>query len=253
MSTSASSSRWLWHPRHNPSAALRVFCLPFAGGSARSYGPLATALGDRTDVCAIEYPGRGSRFGEPLLRSLDALVAQLGPQLLPWMGGPFALLGYSMGAHVAFELARWLRRHGGPSPTRLLVAAARAPHLADPRPPTYALPEAAFIAELRALNGTPSEVLAHPELMELLLPILRADTEVIQTHRYRDEPPLDVPITAFGGTRDPLASTAEQEAWGAQTTAGFELHLFSGDHFFMQGAQAPFHAAVARTLAAGAP
>jgi medium-chain acyl-[acyl-carrier-protein] hydrolase len=251
MSTSAPTSRWLWRHRQNPSAPSRVFCLPFAGGTSKTYSPLALALGDSTEVCAIEYPGRGTRFGEPLIKSIDALVEAMAPQLLPWMDRPFALLGYSMGAHVAFELARWLRRHGHRAPTQLLVAASRAPHLVDPRPPTYGLPEATFIAELRALNGIPAEVLAHPELMKLLVPIARADLEAIQTHRYRDEPPLEVPITAFGGTQDPLASTAEVDAWRAQSTAGFNLHLFNGGHFFLQTAPVPFHAAVAQTLAAG--
>src|SRR5688572_3060077 len=109
MTAPAATPRWIVRYRPSPAARSRLICIPYAGGTAKAFQPLAAALAPQVEVCAVEYPGRSTRFGEPLLRQVGTIVEQLGPALLPWLDRPFALFGYSMGGQVAFELARWLR------------------------------------------------------------------------------------------------------------------------------------------------
>jgi medium-chain acyl-[acyl-carrier-protein] hydrolase len=138
-----------------------------------------------------------------------------------------------MGALVSFELTRLLRQQNEISPVHLFVSGRRAPQIPDPKPPIHALPELEFIEELRRLNGTPEAVLENAELMQLLLPILRADFTVLETYVYTHQPPLDCPITVFGGLQDQEANPDELEAWREQTSASFSLQMFPGDHFFI--------------------
>jgi surfactin synthase thioesterase subunit len=153
--------------------------------------------------------------------------------LRPHLDGPFAFFGHSLGALLAFELARQLERKGGPSPVHLFVSGHAAPQIPDDRPPTYNLPQEAFIDKLRAFGGTPDEVLAHDELMELLLPMLRADFQLSETYIYAAGEPLSCPITALGGVRDPYVTRDDLAAWCEQTESDFAVRMFPGDHFYL--------------------
>src|SRR5262249_49396328 len=135
------------------------------------------------------------------------------------------------------ELARLLRRERGLEPVHLFVSGRNAPQVAEPDPPTYALPEPEFLAELQRLEGTPKEVLEHPELMQVMLPLIRADFEALQTYVYEAEPPLSCPISAFGGLLDPGFNREELSAWRELTTASFSLRVFPGNHFFINNDQ----------------
>jgi medium-chain acyl-[acyl-carrier-protein] hydrolase len=146
-------------------------------------------------------------------------------------------LAIAWGGLVSFELARALRRQHGQGPVHLFVSGRGAPQIPSEEPPLHALPEPEFINELRRLNGTPGEVLEHEELMQLLLPILRADFAVCETYHYEPAPPLDCPITAFGGLQDEDVTLAQIAAWREQTRAAFSAHLLPGDHFFLHTAQ----------------
>jgi medium-chain acyl-[acyl-carrier-protein] hydrolase len=160
---------------------------------------------------------------------------------------PFAFFGHSMGSWIGFELCRELRRHGGPSPRRLVVSACPAPHIPDDDP-THTLPDEAMIDHLRALGGMDPEVLAHRELMEMILPVFRADAAVTETYQHTEEPPLDVPINALGGLSDEKATRAELEAWQRHTTGAFTLQMFPGGHFFLQSQRATLLSALGRLL-----
>jgi medium-chain acyl-[acyl-carrier-protein] hydrolase len=138
---------------------------------------------------------------------------------------------------VSFELARQLRREYNLSPVHLFVSARRAPQIPSPKPPIHALPDTEFIEELRRFNGTPDSVLQNTELMELLMPILRADFAMLETYVYAQEPPLECPITVFGGLEDEEASLEELKAWRSHTIASYNLQMFRGDHFFIQSEQ----------------
>ncbi|MBA3805834.1 MAG: thioesterase, partial [Acidobacteria bacterium] len=185
------------------------------------------------EVTAIQLPGRGSRMQEPPATSIPQLVEELMPVVLARRDLPFAFFGHSMGASISFELARRLRREGAPGPLHLFVSGRSAPQLDRNYPSLHALPRAELLEELKRLNGTPREVLEHAELMELLLPILRADFSICDTYKHAEEPPLNCPITVFGGLEDSFIPRPRLEAWRVQTAAAFTLRMLPGDHFFL--------------------
>jgi medium-chain acyl-[acyl-carrier-protein] hydrolase len=184
------------------------------------------------------------------------LVETLTTALSAYLDKPFACFGHSLGGLLSFELARELRRRANPLPRCLFISGRGAPHLPilrfsdgdAMRSPIHGIPDSAFIAELQRLNGTPEIVLQHQELMQLLLPTIRADFELFETYVYQPEPPLDCPIVAFGGLQDSEATKETLEAWQAQTQGYFRLQMFPGNHFFLQTAQALLLSALTQHL-----
>lgn len=223
--------------RPGPRARLRLFCFPYAGGSASVFKGWGGVAPPEIHVVPVHLPGRGNRFTEPAATRSDALVEQLAGELAPYMDVPFAFFGHSMGAMLAFELARRLRAGGAALPEHLLVSGRRAPQRPSDKRKLHGLPEDEFREELRTLDGTPEEVLAHPELMELFSPILRADFELCETYSLREDQPLDVPISAFGGLEDPDVSRDDLMAWKEHTRGPFKLRMFPGGHFFLHAAR----------------
>lgn len=237
MTITSNLNTWIARSKPNSQARIRLFCLPYAGGGSVAYRTWADSLLPSVEVCAVELPGRGMRLREKAFTRMEPLVQAIATALLPHLDKPFALFGHSMGAIVSFELARLLRQNYGISPVYLFVSGRRAPQIPHPKPPTYNLPEPAFLAELRRLNGTPKAVLENAELLQLLLPIVRADFEAIETYIYQAQPPLECPIAAFGGLSDTETNIDNLEAWANQTTAAFSLQMLPGDHFFLHSAQ----------------
>jgi len=199
------------------------------------------------EVCPVQLPGRGSRLMEPPFRTLSPLIRALAIALLPMLDKPFAFFGHSLGALVSFELTRELRRQGL-RPAHLFVSASSAPHLTRQGSTIYDLSEEKFLEQLRRLNGTPEEVLEHFELRQIILPLLRADFSVYETYAYSKEPPLDCPISTFGGSQDHKVNQGELEAWRQQTSDSFSLQMFPGDHFFVNTSQSPLLWALSRRL-----
>jgi len=226
---------WLIRPQARPGHRMRLLCLPHAGVGPSVYWPWARALPGTIEVWAVHLPGREGRLREAPLSSLSSVLDGVVPALRPYLDAPWAIYGHSMGALLAFELARRLRREAGLKPVRLVVSGRRAPHRLDSRPHISHLSDAAFLAEMqRRYNGIPTEVLRHPDLMQLLLPALRADLTALETHTHIEDVPLDCPISAWGGLADPDISLADIEGWALHTRAGFSARLFPGDHFFVQ-------------------
>lgn len=218
--------------------ALRLFCLPYAGGRASLFWDWQEALPAGVDVRAIEYPGRGERRREPLRVDVRELVEDAIHVVRACLDRPIALFGHSLGASVAFELARRLAAERGIEPVRLYLSGRRAPQLPEPRPSTYALPEPEFVACLRRLNGTPEAVLAHDALLRLMLPILRADFRAAQTYAYRPGHRLSAPIVALGGLGDEEVGASELDAWREHTSGPFLRAMLPGDHFFLHTSRA---------------
>lgn len=237
MTAAAAFDSWIACRKPRPQARLRLFCFPYAGGGALIFRTWADGLPADVEVCPVQLPGRGTRLMEPLFTQLSPLIQALAQALLPLLDKPFAFFGHSLGALVSFELARQLRRQYGVQPVRLFVSASRAPQLPHRGLPIHTRSEGDFLAELRHLNGTPREVLDHEELMQISLPVLRADFAVYETYVYPTEPPLNYPISAFGGLRDRTVSQSDLEAWREQTSVSFSLQMFPGDHFFLNTTQ----------------
>lgn len=217
---------------------ITLFCFPYAGGGAACYRGWHEHLPGNVIVCPVQLPGRESRWREPSFTRVTEMIDVLIEAIAPDLDHPFALFGHSMGALIAFELARHLRRNGRSEPRHLFMSGARAPHLPPTDPPIHDWPDDEFLDELtRRHNGIPAEVREHPELLELVLPTLKADLELCETYQYRPEAPLACPITVFGGDEDHRLGDAELDGWRAQTTSAFSRSMFAGDHFFISTAR----------------
>ena len=224
-------TKWFVCPQLIPAAETRLFIFPYAGGSPAAFSKWSAS---NIETQIAHYPGRGSRFNEPAIQRLDVLAENLLCEIQPLLDKPFALFGHSMGGLIAFELAQKLRQQNFPQPKSLFVSACVAPQLPDSSPPIHSLPEDEFLDALNKFNGIPAEIFNQPEALKILLPSLRADFEAVETHRFNSgEPPLDIPIVAFGGLDDPRVSRERVEAWAMQTRAAFKAEYFHGDHFFI--------------------
>ncbi len=235
-----SLNSWIqyWQPKSE--ARLRLFCFPYAGGSASVFRLWSELLPPQIEVWPVQLPGREKRLSEKPFERLDPLIDTLMETLLPYFEMPYAFFGHSMGALISFELTRALRANDATTgPVRLCVSGHRAPHLPHTLPLTYNLPEHRFIEELQRLQGTPEEVLQHPELLQLLFPLLRADFAVCETYIYTPQAPLACPISAFGGLRDENVSCESLEAWRDQTYGSCTVRFFEGGHFFLKNEQEP--------------
>jgi medium-chain acyl-[acyl-carrier-protein] hydrolase len=248
MQANRATNPWLVRPRPNRLADLRLFCFPFAGGGASLFRLWPDRLPASVELCAMQLPGRETRLRETSHQRIGPLIDDLVAALVADLDKPFALFGHSMGALVAFELARELRRQNLPRPKLLIASGRFAPQLRHRRRAIHALPEAEFREELRLLDGTPQALLDHSELMSLFSPIIRADLAVNETYTYRDEPPLELPILALGGLTDPWVHQDELEGWRLQTSNTFECEQFSGGHFFLQTATAELLTVLSRAL-----
>ncbi len=244
--TTMHDDRWVRRPKPNAQARLRLFCFPYAGGAASVFRGWPEHLAPDIELFPIQLPGRENRIGEPLFRRLDLLVTRLTEVLLPFMDRPFAFYGHSMGTLIAFELARELRRRQCSGPICLLVSGRCAPHIPDPELPLHRLADDEFREGLRCYNGTHEAVLNNSELMELFVPLLRADFELCETYEYKDEAPLECPISAFAGIDEPCRDMLGE--WRKQTVSDFDSELFSGDHFFLNTGRAKFVSVLSERL-----
>lgn len=228
-----SQNPWFQVAKPVSAPRLRLFCFSYAGGNASTYRDWHKQLPDDVEVCSVQLPGRGTRFKESAHTSLALLLDALQGAIEPHTQVPYVFFGHSMGAQVAFELARRLRDSHLRQPACLIVSGRRGPQRPPRNKPIYNLPEPEFREEIRRLNGTPEEALSNPELMDIISPILRADCQVVETWNYRPAQPMDVPVLALGGVKDSQVSIEDLEDWRSVTTGPFTLQLFSGDHFFI--------------------
>ena len=221
--------------RPNPNAPIQLVCFPYAGGNASVFREWQRALPD-TELVAFEPAGRGRRFLEPPLRSMEAIASAASEALHRVIDRPFAIFGHSLGAIVGWEVGRQLSDAGVRPPLHLFVSGAAAPDDTARDRAIHSLPQTELIAELRKLNGTPPEILAHREMLELVLPSIRADFEASERYKYREGKPLSCPVTAFAGLEDTHISRKQVEGWRNHCDGHFSLHTIPGDHFFIHTA-----------------
>lgn len=233
MAARVDGALWIRSFRPVDRATVRLVCFPHAGGSASFFSPMARALPPHIGVLAVQYPGRQDRRSEPAVRDIRELARQIAPTLEPASAtGPLAFFGHSMGAVVAFETARELRRLTGRSPVVLFASGRRAPStVRDER--LHLSGDEAIIAELKQLNGTDSAIFQDEELVRMVLPALRGDYQAIETYRCADDVTVDCPVRALIGDRDPRVTAEEARAWRRHTTGDFDLQLFEGGHFYL--------------------
>jgi medium-chain acyl-[acyl-carrier-protein] hydrolase len=235
--------------RKSASRRLRLFLFPFAGAGASAFRAWPAGLSPDIEIYALQPPGRESRIAEPPFSSLQALVRALADDVSGLALEPYAFFGHSMGALVAFELSRELRTRGHNEPVHLIVSGFRAPYLPPRRAALHRLADDSLVDELRRLDGTLPEVLDQPDLLELVLPTLRADLAVCETYDYRSERPLSCRVSAWGGTLDSDLNETELYGWSATTSGPFAVQRFHGGHMYIVGAGPVLAQRLSQTLA----
>ncbi|WP_434444137.1 thioesterase II family protein [Lentzea sp. E54] len=230
MANVAPGGRWLRNFHATPDGVPHLVCFPHAGGSAGWFTRLSAELAGEVRLSAVQYPGRLDRLRDQPVDDLGVLADQVFDGLDVDAGRPVALFGHSMGAVVAFEVARRLQAASIPI-SHLFVSGRAAPHLRRDRG-AHLMSDDDLIAAVEALGGTEPGLLRHAEVRAMVLPSMRSDYRAIETYRYAPAPPIATPITALTGTDDPIVSVADVDAWATHTSAVFNLEVLPGGHFF---------------------
>ncbi|MGV9282804.1 thioesterase II family protein [Streptomyces sp. NPDC003730] len=226
---------------------VRLVCFPHAGGAVTSFAGLARALAPDIEVLGVQYPGRQDRHREQPVEEIGRMAEAVGEELGTLLadGRPCAFLGHSIGALVAFEAAQWLRGARSSKDLTHLFASGRAAPSAGPRPGDLLSRDDELLTELHRLGGVGEEILNDPEMISMIMPVVRADYRALASYRMTPGASLDCPVTVLTGEADPIVSPREAARWEELTSAGSRLHVFPGGHFYLQD-QVPRVAAVVR-------
>ncbi len=238
-------SPWFIRPPQ-AAGAIRLYCFSHAGGNALGFIPWRTRLDPRIELAAVELPGRGRRAAEPAFTVFDELVASVAAEIDRHAGLPCAFFGHSMGALLAFEVARACRQ-AAPDIGHLLLSGCAAPRAVRPSG-LPALTEDALHASLGHHKLAPPQLLQMRALMLLALPAIRADLTLMESYRYRPGAPQQRPLTVLYGSQDQLVRPQQLDRWGDETTARWSRHRFEGDHFFIDSCRPAVLALIERTL-----
>jgi surfactin synthase thioesterase subunit len=233
METQASdNAAWIRRYHRASDEAIRLVCLPHAGGSASFYFPVSRALAPDVEVLCVQYPGRQDRRHEPNITSIPDLADQVYQALLPWADRPMAFFGHSMGAILGFELALRAAERGDLRLAHLFASGRRAPsRYRDEQ--VHRRTDQEIVARLRGLKGTETAVLGDAETLSMILPAVRGDYQAIETYRHRPGAVLDVPVTVIVGDQDEMTTLEEAGDWAEHTTGPFDMSVFPGGHFYL--------------------
>jgi medium-chain acyl-[acyl-carrier-protein] hydrolase len=223
-----------WIRLNRSAESTRFFFFPFSGGTAQVFKPFAALLPPDAGCYSLELPGRGRRFCDEPYGSITEIVNEAISTISPLIGNlPYYFFGHSLGAMIAFELAREMRRKKIALPSHIFVSGARAPQVVRRERNCHDLGHDEFIKKIREMGGTPEEIFENKEMLEIILPVLRKDFKAFETYKYIDEDPLNTPITSIGGLSDKFVTENDISEWGHHTTGYFSSHMIEGDHFFI--------------------
>ncbi|OZM70205.1 thioesterase [Amycolatopsis antarctica] len=233
----ADNALWIRRFHPSPDPAVRLVCFPHAGGSASFFFPVSKALSGSMEVLAVQYPGRQDRRTAPCIDNIEALAEEIYTVMRPWTDSPLAFFGHSMGAVLAFEVARRLEDRDGVELVGLFASGRRAPsrhrdeyvHTRD---------DNGIIAELRQLSGTDAALLGDEELLRMILPAIRSDYKAIETYRCDATATIRSPINVMVGDDDAKTTLDEARDWARHTTGEFDIRVFPGGHFYLSNHQA---------------
>jgi surfactin synthase thioesterase subunit len=236
MTTPSELGRWIRNFRPAPTARTRLVCFPHAGGSASYFFPLATALAPEFDVPVVQYPGRQDRYNEPCIDNIDDMADAAFAALEPLTEVPVALFGHSMGAVLAFEVARRMETLTGRQPVLVFASA-------SPAPSRYGDgwnddvdfgDDGDVLGVMRDLGGTDPRLLNDPEMLATFLPAFRNDYRALQGYRRGTEVGISSPVIVMAANDDPKTSVADARAWHQHTSGGGDVHTFEGGHFYLE-------------------
>ncbi|MDH6623179.1 surfactin synthase thioesterase subunit [Streptomyces sp. LBL] len=233
--TNALTAQELWIRRYHPAPQdtdLSLVCFPHAGGSASYFRPLADALASVAEVLPVQYPGRQDRRAEPPITSIPRLADEVLAVLESLPRRRLVLFGHSMGACVAFEVARRIEQRSSPELLGLVASGRTAPPKLRDRG-VRSMDDDGVIAEIRRLNGTDDRLLLDDDLIEMIMPAIRGDYEAVESYRYEPGLRLRCPVSVLVGDDDPQVTLAEAEEWRDHTEGGFTLRSLPGGHFYL--------------------
>jgi surfactin synthase thioesterase subunit len=229
--------------------ATRLICFHHAGGASATFGALIRALDPHIPVTAVNLPGRESRRREPRHRDVFACATQLADELSPHLDRPHVLLGHSMGAIIAYTIAQQRIAAFRRGPDALIVASYAAPHLPSDLAQIDSTDDLQLATELSKFGGLPAEVLARPDWLAALMPLVRDDLRICASHRDRGEPPLPCPIHIFGGDADPVVTRAAVAGWREHTYRPGPVTIVPGGHFLFRDPHPELVGAIAAIVA----
>ena len=228
-------SDWLTRIKSNKNIKLRLICFAYAGGSARVFEPLSKLDFEDIEVIAVQLPGRGSRIIEPFLNNISDVVNEFYPVLNGFLDRPYILFGHSLGAKIAHACIRKIAENGALLPSNVVLSGSAAPHVSLRQNPVYKQSDAGFIEQLRLMGGTPDEILANDEIMQILLPVLRADFQISET--YKEPIPkkkIDCPYSLWIGEDDQSVTLESAKAWSEHFSGQAGLTQFPGGHMYIE-------------------
>ncbi len=228
------ASPWFVTPNPLRTPKLRLICFPYAGGNSSTYTPWANKLTDGVELVAVQPPGRAARLFEQAFDTMDSLIEPLLNEIADYTREPYVMYGHSLGSRVCFELIRQLSVNNMSLPQHFIASGSKAPHSQRDRKVTYNLPHDEFVEELRRMNGTPEEVLQNKELLEMLLPLLRADFAIAEVYQAEALMKYDCPVSVFGGKADKDVPIEKLKDWQAHFNPLIDIQTFPGGHFFIE-------------------
>jgi medium-chain acyl-[acyl-carrier-protein] hydrolase len=225
------SSTIIYRPNAKANPRARLFCFPYAGAGAAIFRLWPNYLEDDVEVVSLHPPGRAHRLREPPFTRVEAMVEEAIESFGDLFDRPFAVFGHSLGAIVGAEFVRVMSESGWETAHLFVSSRPPIPHrtcqlhkLADPE----------FIQAIsERYQGIPREILAEEDLLQLVLPGLRADIEALETFNYTERAKIRCPTSVYGGEADPTVSLADLEAWHAEVLAPCDVRVFAGDHFYL--------------------
>ena len=224
---------WLIRGSGRADASNRLICFHSMGVGASLFTKFLLQPPRGYDIVAVQTPGRENRLAEPVVESLDALVEQIAPQLLPLFDRPVVIWGHSFGGIVAHEVFRRLRERHSLKPMHFMITGTVAPHL------MYLWHNREVMLKVMVAENSPEYLISlaryvdDQEFLKEIIPLMRRDHKLMMSYRYQAKPPLLCPITAFAARQDDMVYTDEIREWAQHTDAGFELIEVDGDHWFL--------------------
>ncbi len=227
-------TKWYKNFRETPNSKLRMFCFPHAGGSAQDYRKWYDYLPSDVELLVAQMPGRAERIQEKLCTNLNELIDHFCSAIISFLDKPYILVGHSLGGSIAFEVAKAIRKHGGPLPERLVIIGRSSPTVPE-FSPKYNLSDEAFIDYLKMQSGTNEKIFNDKEILKFFLPIIRNDIRLADTYHdfYKKESPLSCPIHVFFGSKEVNLNRKMVEEWQSETSSDFSIDQFEGHHFFL--------------------
>lgn len=228
---------WFTTLKQSPNSRLILVLFHYAGGNSNIYRELVKRIRSPAHIVAMDLPGRGSRFTEPLIddldRAADEIKIALQQERVTTVESDMVFFGHSVGAKLALAVTQRLERSGEPSPKHLIASASRAPHLPRIKPMVHDLPKSELLRELHKNGGTPEAVLADEDLLELVIPMIRSDFKMAEKYLHKDLTPVKCDLSVFGGDADSTVEHESLDAWSRHTRGRFEVQLFRGGHFYL--------------------